>query len=103
MDALKVKALEYLLSVWPEEKQVCPICSGTDWGVSDTAVIPRRGGAEITSGPDLTRVYPVVPVNCQTCGYTFFLNEKWVRAGGTPPDVRERLANAKVQAEDGSQ
>jgi len=82
------KSLEYLRSVWKEELQGCPICGTNDWGVNDVANLPVR--EETMSFPlGTTRVYPLVPITCKKCGYTFFLNEKWVLAGGTPEGLVE--------------
>ncbi len=84
--AARRRALAYIDSVWPEDKQVCPICGTNDWGINDVANLPvRPEGVEVLL--DTTKVYPLVPVTCKKCGYTFFINGKWVLAGGTPPDL----------------
>jgi predicted nucleic-acid-binding Zn-ribbon protein len=78
----------YLERVWPAERQHCPICNTTEWGINNVAILPVRAGTDPTSGVvDSNHVYPLVPVVCRTCGYTFFINEKWVLAGGTPPNL----------------
>jgi hypothetical protein len=75
------------------EDMECPICHTHDWGIADVGLLSVRvdpneatfGGGEIVE----RRAYPLVPVTCETCGYTYFINEKWVRAGGTPPGLEK--------------
>lgn len=85
-------ALEWLAKVWEEDRQQCPICGDGNWSISDVAnlpVRPRRIVDEANPAAFITditaeRVYPLVPISCVTCGYTFFINEKWIRSGGAP-------------------
>jgi hypothetical protein len=75
------RALNYLNSVWKGDS-TCPVCKTDTWYVANIAVLPiRRGDVGTPAGGD---AFPLVPVTCETCGYTFFLNEQWVRADGTP-------------------
>jgi predicted nucleic-acid-binding Zn-ribbon protein len=66
--------------VWTQNKP-CPICGDDDWLVDNVANISVRplGFLEAEA-----KVYPLAPILCQTCGYTFFVNEKWTRDEGKP-------------------
>src|SRR3954447_18702412 len=88
MDARR-KASEYLHR-WPGAADMeCPICHNREWGISDVAVLNVRVDLALAtwSGAE-HRAYPVVPVTCATCGYMYFLNEKWIRFDGPPPSLR---------------
>jgi uncharacterized protein CbrC (UPF0167 family) len=69
----------HLDAIWTHDK-LCPICGTDDWIVDNIANLPVRSFHDdlldlgIGSG---TPVYPLCPVVCRTCGYTFFVNEKW--------------------------
>lgn len=66
------KALEKLQRVWVSNK-TCPICGQTKWTVGDTVHELRafNYGNLVVGGEG---VYPVIPVACNTCGYTHFIN-----------------------------
>src|SRR4051794_33856340 len=83
------QASEYLKRFPGAEDMECPVCHNRDWGVSDVAMVNVRPNlTTATWGVESSyRAYPLVPIGCATCGYTYFINEKWVRFGGPPPDL----------------
>lgn len=88
MDA-RLRASEYLHQ-WPDAPDMeCPICHNREWGISDAALLSVRvDPTEATWGAGEQRAYPLVPVGCSTCGYTYFINEKWIRHNGPPPGLQ---------------
>lgn len=52
----------------------CQICNSNSWGVSDTIFEMRefQGGNLILGGNQ--NIFPVIPVSCNECGNTIFLN-----------------------------
>jgi hypothetical protein len=87
--AVRQRALDYLNSVWKGSK-VCPICQTDDsWVLTNIALLPVRSGEVGT--PQEASAYPLAPVSCTVCGYTFFLHEHWVREQGTPEYVRQEM------------
>jgi len=80
---IRQRALDYLGSVW-EGDSSCPICKSDKWFIANVAVLPIRSGDIGT--PAGSDAYPLVPVVCKVCGYTFLFNEQWARAGGPPPE-----------------
>ena len=86
-EAAGKRAAEYLKK-WPEaENMECPICHQSDWAISNIAQLDVRPDSPIGAivAGDPNSAYPLVPVFCTTCGYAYFINEKWVRYGGQPP------------------
>jgi predicted nucleic-acid-binding Zn-ribbon protein len=83
----RTRAHEYLKR-WPKSEEMqCPVCGEHDWAISDIAILPSRADlGELSFPGGGSKVYPIVPVHCTTCGYVYFINEKWVRYGGEPPD-----------------
>jgi predicted nucleic-acid-binding Zn-ribbon protein len=63
----------YLDDVWKHDKR-CPICGNDDWLIDNVANIAVRPTTYLDL---LERAYPLAPVLCRVCGYTFFINEKW--------------------------
>ena len=70
----------HLDSKWTHAKQ-CPICGEDDWLIDNVANVPVRPTSFLETGE---RVYPLAPVVCRVCGYTFFVNEKWAGSSGGP-------------------
>lgn len=55
----------------------CPICQNRDWDVAAPLDLPIRQSSSMSLAEaliDRTRVYPVIPVMCKTCGYVHFFN-----------------------------
>jgi len=64
------KALGWLTKKWLDPK-TCPICHQVNWTVGAVFEMrPYSGGGLIVGGP----IFPVSPVTCLNCGYTFFMN-----------------------------
>ena len=65
------KLLEKLNSTWINKQ--CPICNNTNWGVDNRIVTPVNVGVnkELLIGGAIS---PLVPVTCENCGYTIFIN-----------------------------
>jgi hypothetical protein len=61
------KVIEYLEAKWIGLKS-CPICTNSTWNAGQQASVPVGPGMVL--GPH----YPLFPISCTTCGYTFFIN-----------------------------
>ena len=83
---IRESALDYLAEKWTQSED-CPIDGSNDWYVDDVGMLAIRSGGPGSSL--LPRGFPFVPIVCRTCGYTFFINELWVREGGTPQHVED--------------
>ena len=72
--------LAFLESKWIGDRH-CPICKVDDWQLQEVGNIPVRiDPAAATWGiVEERRMYPLVPITCNNCGYTFFINEIWAR------------------------
>lgn len=66
------KTLEWLNEHW-KKPWTCPVCQNSAWGVNQTFDLREYEGGNITIGGG-AEVFPVTPVVCKTCGYTFFMN-----------------------------
>lgn len=55
-------------------KIVCCVCGKNDWSANDTIFELREftGGTFVLSGNQA--IYPVLPITCNVCGNTHFLN-----------------------------
>lgn len=65
------KLLEELNKLWINKQ--CPICNNTSWGIDSRVVTPLNVGKNnsiLIGGP----IAPLVPVTCDKCGYTIFVN-----------------------------
>jgi len=66
--------LEWLDEKWPQPR-ACPVCRSTDagWDLGHIGEIRvfTGGGLVLGSG---SRIYPMAPVMCKNCGYTFLVN-----------------------------
>lgn len=65
---------KWLSTKWPDK--LCPHCKATEWAIglfltSARAVPPERPGDLIIGA---TPIYPFVPIGCENCGYTAFVN-----------------------------
>jgi len=67
----KVRELLGSKSITPP---ICPVCTSSLWGISDTVFELRefQGGAFVLTGD--SHIYPVVPLTCDNCGNTYFIN-----------------------------
>ena len=55
-------------------KRICPVCGGTQFSISDTIFELRElSNGNLVIGENQS-LYPVVPLSCDSCGSTFFLN-----------------------------
>lgn len=70
------KAASWIQSIW--KRQVCPICEGRSWNVEDIFEIRQFEGGNLVIGGNSSLI-PLVPITCDKCGYTFFLNA--IKAG----------------------
>lgn len=66
------KTLEWLNEHW-KIPRTCPVCRNSTWGVNQTFELREYEGGSIVVGGG-AEVFPVTPVVCKTCGYTFFMN-----------------------------
>lgn len=63
---------------WLESKATvafsCPICASRSWNMSDMIFELRefQGGGIVLGGD--SHIYPVVPLTCEKCGNTYFIN-----------------------------
>ena len=72
--------------IW-ENKQ-CPICRKSNWLVTgDVYELPEYHGGGVVIGSG--KIFPVVPIVCRECGYTFFMNAFLSNAVG--PDQKENV------------
>jgi hypothetical protein len=99
--ALRERAVDYLNKLWADRPSPdCPICGSNSWGINDVSLLPVRETASAGSHiNESSRVYPLVPINCHTCGYMFFLNELWIRENGIPSALKAQL---DAREQDGS-
>ena len=68
-DPRKLEA--YLKDKWQDRS--CPMCHSTSWSISDTIYELRKftdSSLIMTGGP----VMPVIPIGCDACGNTVFIN-----------------------------
>ena len=61
-------------NVWKHDHR-CPLCGNDDWIIDNVANLTVRS----TSVFEPERAYPLAPIVCRVCGYTFFVNEKWAQ------------------------
>lgn len=53
----------------------CPLCGGRGWNVADKIFELREyNDGELIIGGAGTSIVPVIPVTCDTCGNTVFIN-----------------------------
>ena len=66
---------------------ICPLCNSGEWNVSDTIFELRefQGGSLVVGGDH--SIYPVIPLTCNECGNTYFLNP--LKLGILDPQNRE--------------
>lgn len=65
------KLIEHLQKQWMGK--TCPMCGIGPWSVSDSVFELRtyqQGNFVVGAGP----IVPVIPVTCQNCGNTIFVN-----------------------------
>lgn len=65
------KLLSKLKKLWINRQ--CPICNNTNWGIDNRIVTPMNVGENhsiFIGGP----ISPLIPVTCDKCGYTVFIN-----------------------------
>lgn len=47
----------------------CPVCQEINWQIDDVGQLPTTSATT-----DGAQGYPLFPVTCQDCGYSFFIN-----------------------------
>ena len=65
------KVLKHLNDKWGNTP--CPMCKANSWTINDTIYELREfhgGNVVLGSGP----IYPVIPINCNNCGNSIFIN-----------------------------
>lgn len=75
--ALRDMVKRHLDAVWKGDNR-CPICLTEEWTINSASALPVRptpGSFFMESAP----IYPLCPISCNNCGFTFFINEKWPR------------------------
>lgn len=77
------------------ENKQCPICKKSNWLVQENVYeLPEYHGGGVVIGSG--RIFPVVPIMCRECGYTFFMNA--FLSNAVAPDQKEN-----VEGENGSE
>jgi hypothetical protein len=66
--ARKERLLRWLSRHWSGSRP-CPVCTAVDWQIDDVGHLPTKSGPA-----DRAQGYPLFPVTCQVCGYSFFIN-----------------------------
>jgi predicted nucleic-acid-binding Zn-ribbon protein len=61
--------LKKLREVRGNEDVSCPICNHDDWTVAELGEVRMYEPGRLSS-----QILPVVPISCDTCGYTMFFN-----------------------------
>lgn len=74
------KVVEFLRQKWGVSP-ACPMCRISNWSVNESVfVMPEfKSGGTVLGGV----VFPVVPVTCNNCGNSVFVNA--IKAGVMPP------------------
>lgn len=65
------KAVEWISTKWLHQQ--CPICEHSTWNVDDVVELRQFEGGTLVLGGQST-IIPLVPITCNNCGYTFFIN-----------------------------
>ncbi len=79
------KLVKHLKEKW--NGRSCPMCQTGNWTISDTIFEIRefnQGSVVIGAGP----LIPVIPVTCENCGNTLFINA--IKAGIVDPNKKYR-------------
>jgi predicted nucleic-acid-binding Zn-ribbon protein len=80
MQAQGQRAFAWLNSHWTNP-HFCPICSSNNWQIGNVFELRTfNTGALVIGGPQ--PIFPVFPVTCNVCGFTYFFNA--VVAGVVP-------------------
>ena len=68
------KVILYKLKGFEKPPAICPVCGNGNWSISDAVFELRefQGGNLVIGGQ--SGVFPVVPLVCDQCGNTLFLN-----------------------------
>lgn len=84
--------MKWIQEKWTQSRD-CPVCGSQDWGVNQIFQLEEDEGEGVISGAGIG-IFPVVPVVCKECGYTFFVNA--IRAGVVHPkkDTNDGKSNA---------
>ena len=65
------RLLSWLNQHWDANRQACPICTATDWRITQVVELRQfQEGSFSFSG----WVIPVIGVTCQTCGFVHWFN-----------------------------
>lgn len=71
------KTIEYLQRKWGSAG--CPMCGGNEWNVSEKIFELREFSAgKRMVGESNGAILPVVPVICNNCGNTMFINALFI-------------------------
>ena len=64
--------VDKLNEIW--KRQQCCVCGNSHWNISDAVFELREfhHGSMVVGGD--SRIYPVIPLTCASCGNTIFLN-----------------------------
>lgn len=78
------KLIAFLNTKW--QGRPCPMCQAGKWSVQDKVFELREfhGGGLVIGG---TPIVPVIPVTCENCGNTIFLNA--ITAGIVKPEKED--------------
>ena len=72
--------------IWNEKQ--CPICKKSNWLVQEEIFeLPEYHGGGVVIGSG--KIFPVVPVICRECVYTFFMNA--FMSNAVSPDQKENV------------
>ena len=67
------KVINFIQNKW--QNQICPLCYGKSWNVAEKVFELREfnDGDLHVGGPNAS-IVPVIPVICENCGNTIFIN-----------------------------
>lgn len=65
------RAIAWISEKW--KQRYCPICGESSWTVDNVVEVRQFEMGNIVIGGDST-IFPLVPIVCDNCGYTFFIN-----------------------------
>ncbi len=77
------KLVSHLKAKW--QGRPCPMCNTGNWTVSDTIFEIREfndGNLDLGGGP----LVPIVPITCDNCGNTLFINA--IKVGLVDPNKK---------------
>ena len=83
------------LDKWPGGK-ICPVCAENKWIIGDKIVqlLAFSGHDILPAGP----VFPVLPITCKVCGYTYLINA--VITGAVKSSKKSNTPKSKPEKDD---